>query len=166
MTHPTAPQRPHGLIVAHAVLALIELERGSPRAAAELAEQAMATTRAGGLEETWTAGLVHLALAGCAVAEDRLGDAERHAERAEELRRETLPCITHAHTLLVLADVRARRHRWARARADLALAREGIDGAADAGRLPDLAATIERMIDQGEQQPAPDGGRAPRPTPS
>jgi len=56
----------------------------------------------------------------------------------------------------VLADVRARRHRWARARADLALAREAIDGATDAGRLPELAAAIERLIDSGERAPAPE----------
>ena len=159
--HSTSPQRPHGLIVALAVLALIELERGSGRAAAELAEQAMAATRAGGLEETWTAGIVHLALAGCAVADERLGDAERHAERAEELRRETLTCIPHAHALLVLADVRARRRRWARARADLALAREGIDDAPDAGRLAELAAAVERLIERGRAQPAPEAIELP-----
>ena len=155
VAHSTSPERPHGMIAALSVLALTELERGSVRAAAEFAEQALAITRAIGLEETWTAGIVQLALTGCAIADARLGDAERHAERSEELRRETLPCITHAHSLLVLADVRARRHRWARARADLALAREAIDGATDAGRLPELAAAIERLIDSGERAPAP-----------
>ena len=81
LAHPTSPQRPHGAIVALAVLALIELERGSGRSAAGLADGAMATTRDRGLEETWTAGLVHLALARCAVVDERLGDAERHAVR-------------------------------------------------------------------------------------
>ena len=160
VAHSTSPERPHGMIAALSVLALTELERGSVRAAAEFAQQALAITRAIGLEETWTAGIVQLALTGCAIADERLGDAERHAERSEELRRETLPCITHAHSLLVLADVRARRHRWARARADLALAREAIDGATDAGRLPELAAAIERLIDSGERAPAPRAGRA------
>ena len=96
MAHPTSPHRPHGEMMGLAVLALVELERGSGRAAAEFADQALLKVRTSGLDETWTAGVVHLAVAGCALAEERMGDAERHAKRAEELRRETLPCITHA----------------------------------------------------------------------
>ena len=63
----------------------------------------------------------------------------------------------------MLADVRARRHRWAQARADLALARESIDGAIDAGRLPELAAAIERRIDEGERR-TPASAAIERPT--
>ena len=143
-------------MIALGALALIELERDSGRVAAGFADQAKERLRASGLDETWTAGFVHLAQAGCAVAAGRLADAERHAERAEELRRETLPCLPHAHALLVLADVRARHHRWARARAEVARARDAIDGAVDAGRLPQMAASVERLIDRGESEPAPE----------
>jgi LuxR family maltose regulon positive regulatory protein len=76
----------------------------------------------------------------------RLDEAEREALRGERLRRSAQPTVGHAHALLVLAQVRVARSRLASAARVLKRAQRGIAGFPDPGRLPAIAASIERDL--------------------
>src|SRR5262249_2684289 len=76
----------------------------------------------------------------------RLADAEREAAHGERLRWCAEPEAGHLHALLVLAGIRARRGRLARAAVDLALVRNGLALFDDAGRLPALADAVAAAI--------------------
>jgi LuxR family maltose regulon positive regulatory protein len=92
--------------------------------------------------------LAHLGLALAYAASGRLDEAEREAVRGERLRRTPHPSIGHAHALLVVARVRAARARLARATSDLQRAQQMIAEFVDPGRLPTIAAAVERDLDK------------------
>ncbi len=147
LARPEARQRPHGLIFAHGVHALLDCDAGRPHAAEAEARHALALAREFGLTDILAVGIAHHA-AGCALL--RLGharDAERELDRADILRRAPEPRLDHAHSLLALADARIARGRLTLARSELDAAREQIDAFADAGVLPDMAAEVERRLD-------------------
>ena len=147
VNRPEAPARPHGYVYALATLALIEAEIGVPREAESKARQALAAASASGTAETGSGGLARLALAAALSVSGRLPDAEREAVRGERLRRQTEPDASHLYALLALADIRAQRGQLSRATGDLERARTVLEGFRDAGALKDLAARVERRID-------------------
>ena len=90
--------------------------------------------------------MAHLGLAMACASTDRLDEAEREALRGERLRRSPQPTVGHAHALLVLAQVRVARSRLARGARDLERAQREIAGFPDPGRLPEIAAAVERRL--------------------
>jgi ATP/maltotriose-dependent transcriptional regulator MalT len=144
---PDADQRPHGLILAHSTLALLDVEAGHARRAEANARLALETTAAAGLGSSWTAGLAHTGLGAVLKERNELVRAEREAARGEALRRGPEPTIEHVHAVIVLAGVRAARRRLAAAARDLELVRESLGTFADPGRLPELAARVEQALE-------------------
>jgi LuxR family maltose regulon positive regulatory protein len=147
VNRPEAPARPHGHVYALATLALVEAEIGVPRDAESKARQALAVASASGIDETGSGGLARLALAAALSVSGRLPDAEREAVRGERLRRQTEPDASHLYALLALADIRAQRGQLSRASGDLERARTVLEGFRDAGGLNELAARVERRIE-------------------
>jgi LuxR family transcriptional regulator, maltose regulon positive regulatory protein len=147
VNRPEAPARPHGHVYALATLALVEAEIGLPRDAESKARQALAVASASGIDETGSGGLARLALAAALSVSGRLPDAEREAVRGERLRRQTEPDASHLYALLALADIRAQRGQLSRASGDLERARTVLEGFRDAGGLNELAARVERRIE-------------------
>jgi LuxR family maltose regulon positive regulatory protein len=145
---PESRARPHGLVLALVVQALVDAEELRPDAAEESARAATAAARAGGIGETASGGLARLAFASALLARGNLREAEREAVHGEELRRSAEPEAGHLHALLVLAQIRARRGRLERASADLEIVRRGLESFRDAGRLPTLADALERAISE------------------
>jgi LuxR family transcriptional regulator, maltose regulon positive regulatory protein len=146
---PEAPARPHGYVYALSTLALVEAEIGVPRDSESKARQALVAASASEIAETGSGGLARLALAAALSVSGRLPDAEREAVLGERLRRQTERDASHLYALLVLADIRAQRGRLTRAAADLERAIAGLKRFRDAGVLMDLAARVERRIEDG-----------------
>jgi LuxR family maltose regulon positive regulatory protein len=141
-----APHVPDGYVAALGLLALIDAERGRPESAEAWAQQAIRFARQGFQADSWVASLAHLGLARACAEAGRLDEAEREALRGEGLRRSAQPTVGHAHALLVLAQVRVARSRLARAARDLQRAQRAISEFPDPGRLPSIAAAIERDL--------------------
>ena len=146
LDHPDAPERPHGVVYALAVLALLELEEGRTPLAEECARRALDVASEAGLTTSWTVGLAHTALGAVLMASARHVAAEREAARGASLRRAPEPTVEGIHSQLVLAETRLVRGRMARATVDLRLALEALEALVDPGRLPDMAARVERGL--------------------
>lgn len=145
---PEAHKRPHGLLYALATLSLLETSKGRARAGETSARRALAIARETGLSRASTTGHAYAALAAALAAQGDLRQAEHEAERGEALRRGPDPSPLHVHALLVLAGIRAARGELSVAAEELAGAREAIESFADPGRLPELAAGVERSLKQ------------------
>jgi LuxR family maltose regulon positive regulatory protein len=143
---PDAASRPVGYAASLGLLALVDAERGRFENAEAWARQALSFASERFLADVWVASLAHLGLALACAGTGRLDDAEREAARGEELRRSPQPTVGHAHSLLVLAEVRVARSRLARATSDLEHARRAISEFADPGRLPALADAVEEKL--------------------
>jgi LuxR family maltose regulon positive regulatory protein len=155
LARPESRARPHGLVLALAVVALVDAEELRPGPAEESAREAIAAARAAGIDETASGGAARVALAAALLSGGNLPDAERAATHGERLRHSAEPEAGHLHALLVLALVRARRGRLERAAADLELVRHGLESFRDAGRLPALADALERAIGEHRVERAP-----------
>jgi LuxR family maltose regulon positive regulatory protein len=143
---PDAPSVPEGYVGSLGLLALIDAERGRSEGAQAWARQAISFARQRFQADSWVASMPHLALALAYVATGRLDEAEREALRGERLRRAPQPTVGHAHALLMLAQVRIARSRLARAAGDLRRAQRSIAEFRDPGRLPAIAASVERDL--------------------
>ena len=143
---PDAPSVPEGYVGSLGLLALIDAERGRSEGAQAWARQAISFARQRFQADSWVASMPHLALALAYVATGRLDEAEREALRGERLRRSPQPTVGHAHALLMLAQVRIARSRLARAAGDLRRAQRSIAEFRDPGRLPAIAASVERDL--------------------
>jgi LuxR family transcriptional regulator, maltose regulon positive regulatory protein len=148
VARPEAPRRPHGLVIAEALLALLESDAGHPRGAEARARNAVSLARELGLSGVSSSALAHHALGEALLAQGRTHDAERELERAETLRRAPEPRLDHAHSLLALVNARIARGRLTLAASELEAAREQVDSFADAGRLRPLAAEIAHRLEQ------------------
>jgi LuxR family maltose regulon positive regulatory protein len=140
------------------LLALVDAEQGRMESVEAWARQAAGFARQNFQADSWVASLAHLGLALACAATGRLDEAEREALRGERLRRSPQPTVGHAHALLVLAHVRVARSRLARAANDLECAQRAIAEFPDPGRLPAIAAAIERDLSvarssAGQRQP-------------
>jgi LuxR family maltose regulon positive regulatory protein len=158
---PDAPGVPDGYVGALGLLAVIDAERGRPESAEAWARQAIGFAQDNFQADSWTASLAHLGLALACAATGRLYEAEREALRGERLRRAPQPTIGYAHALLVLAHVRVARSRLARAAGDLERVKRAIAEFPDPGRLPAIAAAIERSLSRarssaGQRRPVED----------
>ena len=141
---PDAPDVPDGYVGSLGLLALVDAEQGRTESAEAWARQAIDFARRRFQADSWTVSLAHLGLALACTASGRLDEAEREALHGERLRRSPQPTVGHAHALLVLAHVRVARSRLERAADDLKRAQRAIAGFPDPGRLPAIAATVER----------------------
>ena len=150
---PDAPGVPDGYVGALGLLALIDAEQGRTESAEAWARQATAFARQRFQADSWVASMAHLALALACVSTDRLDEAEREALRGEHLRRSAQPTVGQAHALLVLAQVRIARSRLGRAARDLQRAQRAIAEFPDPGRLPAIAATVERTLARARATP-------------
>ena len=162
---PDAPGVPDAYVGSLGLLALVDAEQGRTESAEAWARQALGFARQHFQADSYVASPAHLGLALACAATGRLDEGEREALRGEHLRRSPQPTVGHAHALLVLAQVRLARARLARAEGDLERAKRAIAGFPDPGRLPAIAATIERNLDAAR---ANAGGRAlvEEPTPA
>jgi LuxR family maltose regulon positive regulatory protein len=143
---PDGPDVPDGYVGALGLLALIDAEQGRAEGAEAWARQAVGFARQNFQPDSWVVSLAHLGLALACAATGRLDEAEREALRGERLRRAPQPTVGHAHALLVLAHVRVARSRLARCASDLKRAKRAIAEFPDPGRLPAIAAAIERKL--------------------
>jgi LuxR family maltose regulon positive regulatory protein len=153
--HGAATQRPFGLMFALAVLALTEVERGRPFNAHTHAERAVSVAHETQIADASLAGVAFVALAVTHAAEGRWAEAESEAAHAERLRRAPDRNIPHAHSLLVLGEIRLHRGRLIQAAADLEHARQEIDGFPDPGRLPVMVDGLQRALDDARLRSAP-----------
>ena len=160
---PDAPHVPDGYVGSLGLLSLLDAEQGRSERAEAWARQAITVARQCFQSDSWVASMAHLGLALACAGTERLDEAEREALRGERLRRAPQPTVGHAHSLLVLAQVRLARGRLAPGARDLARAQRAIAEFPDPGRLPEIAATIERGIAAARSQP---GHRDPVETPS
>ena len=143
---PDAPGSPNGLVVSLGMLALVDGEQGRHDSAERTAREAVSFVRDHFQADSWVAAVAHLGLALTCLATGRLDEAEREALRGERLRRSHEPTVGHAHALLVLAQVRVARSRLASAASDLKRASAMIEEFSDPGRLPAIAATVDRNL--------------------
>ena len=143
---PDAPDVPDGYLGNLGVLALVDAEQGRTESAEAWASQAIGFARTRFQADSWIASLAHLGLALALITAGRLDEAEREALRGERLRRSPQPTVGHAHALLVLAQVRIARSRLTSAARVLKRAQRAIAGFPDPGRLPAIAASIERDL--------------------
>jgi LuxR family maltose regulon positive regulatory protein len=143
---PDAPDSPNGLVVSLGLLALVDGEQGRHDSAERTAREAINFARHHFQADYWVASPAHLGLALACLATGRLDEAEREALRGERLRRSHQPTVGHAHALLVLAQVRVARSRLAPAASDLKRASTMIEEFSDPGRLPKIAATVDRDL--------------------
>jgi LuxR family maltose regulon positive regulatory protein len=152
LNRPELLARPHGHVYALATMALVDVELGVGDAEAK-ARQALAAASAAGVAETGSGGLARLALAAALAASGRLAKAEREAVHAERLRRQSEPDASHLYAMLLLIEIRARRGQLSRAAGDLERAKAELEGFSDPGGLSDLAARVERTIDDTRLSP-------------
>ena len=143
---PDGSSVPEGYVESLGLLALIDAEQGRSESAQAWAHQAISFVRQRFQADSWVASLPHLGLALAFVATGRFDEAEREALRGERLRRSPQPTVGHAHALLMLAQVRIARSRLARAAGDLRRAQRSIAEFRDPGRLPAIAASVERDL--------------------
>jgi LuxR family maltose regulon positive regulatory protein len=143
---PDAAERPHGIVVALATLALAEVGDGRPESAEALAREALADARTHGIDASSSAGIARTALAAALAAQGSLTAAAQEAALGERLCRQPEAEARHLHALLVLADIEASREQVARARTLLAQATDGLATFDDAGRLPGLVAAVEQRL--------------------
>ncbi|MGO9885186.1 MAG: LuxR C-terminal-related transcriptional regulator [Solirubrobacteraceae bacterium] len=140
---PDALDGSDGYVGSLGLLALVDAEQGRSDSAERAAREAIDFA---GRADSWVASLAHVGLALACVATGRLDEAEREALRGERLRRSPQPTVGHAHALLILAKVRVARSRLGPAAGDLKRARAMIGEFPDPGRLPAIAAIVERDL--------------------
>jgi LuxR family transcriptional regulator, maltose regulon positive regulatory protein len=143
---PEATQRPGGYVAALGLLAAIDAEEARTASAVAWGRQAIGYARETGQADLWPVAIAHLGLASALARTGHLAEAERQAARGERLRRTPQLTAAHAHALLVLAEVRAARSQLSRAARDLERARAAIAELPDPGRLPALAARVQKML--------------------
>jgi LuxR family maltose regulon positive regulatory protein len=81
-------------------------------------------------------------------SEDKLVEAERELVYAERFFHDEVPTVHHTWLLFLLARIRCGRGRLNEAQEALHSARLELDGLVDAGRLPMLAAEVERELEE------------------
>ena len=106
LNRPEAAQRPHGVVYAHAVHALLECDAGRFQVAEKEALHAVARARELGIGGTWSAGLARHALGEALLARGHPRDAERELSRAVTLRQAGEPRLDTVHSLIQLARAR------------------------------------------------------------
>jgi LuxR family maltose regulon positive regulatory protein len=137
-----------GHAFARATLAHVALDRGRLDAARAEAERSKALVAGVGASRSWLGANASAALGRVLAVDGSLAEAERHLFVAEQLFRDDVPTVQHAWVLLLLAGVRGRRGRLDEAETALGAARDVLADVADAGRVPGLAARVERELEE------------------
>ncbi|MFL5926980.1 MAG: LuxR C-terminal-related transcriptional regulator [Gaiellaceae bacterium] len=152
--HPEAERRPTAQAVARATLALLALDEGHLAAARTHAEKARALIAGIRSSRSWVGANASAAVGAVLAGEGKLGEAERELMYAEHFFRDEVPTVHHAWLLLLIARVRCRRGRLAEGEAALTSAHEQLDALNDCGRVPALAADVERELEQAASRVA------------
>jgi LuxR family maltose regulon positive regulatory protein len=148
--HPEADRRRTGQAFARSTLALVALDQGRLASARAHAERAKALLGHLGSGRSWLGANASVALGCVLAAEGHLAEAERELVYAEQFFRDEVATVHHAWLLLILTRVRVRRGRLDEAEASLCRARESMSELADSGRLPSVAADVERELEQAK----------------
>jgi LuxR family transcriptional regulator, maltose regulon positive regulatory protein len=154
--HPDAVRRPPGHAFARSTLALVAAERARIAAARTHAERAKAIVGGIGISRTWLGANASAALGSVLAEEGAYAEAEREFAYAEHFFRDEVATVDHAWLLALLARVRCRRGRLDEAEATLRSAREDLAELSDSGRVPSIAAEVEREL-AAAQRRAGDG---------
>lgn len=143
---PEAPERPHGFVLANAVLALLAADEGRPAHARRAAEVAVDAAKRAGAADVASGILAQLALGEAAIAHGQWREAERLLERSHEL---TTPesGLVHAHVLLRLAVTHVHRGRVALAMTELVMVETILKGFASTGRLQAMLTAARVVLD-------------------
>jgi LuxR family transcriptional regulator, maltose regulon positive regulatory protein len=144
--HPDAEHRPPGHCLARSTLALVAIERGQIAAARVQAERAKSIVGRIGISRTWLGANASAALGSVLAHEGAHAEAERELAYAEHFFRDEVATVHHAWLLVLLAGVRCRRGRLDEAEATLRSAQQALAGLADSGRVPSIAAEVEREL--------------------
>ena len=147
LNRPEAAQRPHGVVYAHAVHALLECDAGRLQVAEKEALHAVARARDLGIGGTWSAGLARHALGEALLARGHPREAERELSRAVKLRQAGEPRLDTVHSLIQLARTRAACGKLAAATSDLDAVDQLLSAFSDAGRLPGMASHVTQLLD-------------------
>ncbi len=146
LASPEAPDRPQSEVRALGLLALLAAEDGRIDEALAKADDAIQFASMHGFSTAASVHCAHLGRARALLTKGQLRDADAAVERGVRLSRAVDPSVQHAHALLLLAEVRARR-------GNVTGATESLDGAvreirtfADPGRLPTIAAQVRRRL--------------------
>ena len=148
LEHPEAERRPTAHAIARSTLALTDVDRGLLDAARVHAEKARALIAAIHSSRSWLGAVAYATSGSLHAAEGKLVEAERKLVYAERFFHDELPTVHHAWLLLLLARVRGRRGHLNEATDALHNARLELDGLEDSGTLPQLAADVDRELEQ------------------
>ncbi len=143
---PEAPDRPQSEVRALGLLALLAAEDGRSDEALDRADDAIQFASMHGFSTAASVQCAHLGRARALLTKGQLGDAEAAVERGVRLSHGIDPSVQHAHALLLLAEVRARRGNVIGATESLDGAAREIRTFADPGRLPTIAARVRRRL--------------------
>ena len=159
--HPDAGERPNGLLIACAVLAILDARAGRVFGARGHADRALACSATFDLGGRAPGALAELADALTSVLEGRLAHAERRAEHAVAI---TIDGgLWQAWMLLELCAIRLQRGFLPAAERSLAHADELLATARDAGSLPAMAADLRRAFDSAGARAAAPPAEPPSP---
>lgn len=150
--HPDTARRAPGLATAHAVLALVDADRGRLATAREHAEAARAIVGKITSSRSWLGSTVAEALGAVLAVEGDLAGAEREFSSAERFLEDEVATVPHALLLVRLADVRCRRGRLDEAGDALARARGKLSELGDSGAVPLVADEVASEIEQARRQ--------------
>ncbi len=154
---PSSARRTPGYALARVTLALVAAEQGRLDFARRHAEHARAIVGSITSSRSWLGGNSAVASGAVLACEGDLRRAEHEFATAETLLRDDeVASIHHAHVLMPLAEVRARRGRIDEAKVTLHQAREEMAELSDCGRLPTMAAEVDKRLVLARQR-ASDG---------
>ncbi len=149
--HPDKARRAPGVAVAHAVLALVAVDRGRLATARDHAEAARALVGKITSSRSWLGSIVGEALGAVLAAEGDLVGAEREFSHAERFLEDELATVPHARLLIRLADIRCRRGRLDEAAATLGRAREELAELGDSGAVPLFGDEVASQLEQARR---------------
>ncbi len=147
LDRPEAAQRPHGVVYAHSVHALLECDAGRTQVAENEARHAVARARELGIGGTWSSGIARHALGEALLARGHPRDAERELSRAVTLRQAGEPRLDTVHSLIQRARARVACGKLAMAESDLDAVDQLLSAFSDAGRLPEMASDVTHTLD-------------------
>lgn len=150
--HPDAVHRAPGYAFAQAALALVAADRRRLASARSHAEQARETLGRITSSRSWLGAHTSVAFGAVFAGEGDLGGAEREFVSAEQLFRDEVATVHHAHVLVRLADVRCRRGRLDEAAANLRQARDAIAELTDSGIVLAMAAEVQEELARASRQ--------------
>ena len=164
LDRPEAAERPHGVVYAHAVHALLECDAGRVQVAENEALHAVARARDLGIGGTWSAGLARHALGEALLADGHPRDAERELSRAVTLRQAGEPRLDTVHSLIQLARARVACGKLVAAASDLDAVDQLLSAFSDAGRLPGMSAQVAQALETARAGGRPHRGRGAKPS--